>query len=102
MTRSRVLVILLLAVASPATSQTSLDPSLSISTYATGLARPLAMDWLGMDDVLVVEREVARVRRVQTGVLQPTSVYVHPVPTEDLLGIAINGEQPPRVFLTGK
>lgn len=83
----------------PSRAQTSLDPALSIHTVTTGLTRPVALDWLAEDDILVVERETARVRRVIGGVLQAASVYQHPVATEDLLGIAVNSAMPPQVFL---
>ena len=48
----------------PAWAQTSLDPDLQIESFVSGLSRPLAMDWLAPNDILVAEYATARVRRV--------------------------------------
>jgi hypothetical protein len=57
---------------------------------------------LGPDDFLVLEKNTGRVRRVQGGVVQSTPVLdvaVNPGGERGLLGIAINDESPPGVFL---
>ena len=88
------------AIVTVAAAQTSLDPNLIIEPFVSGLSRPAAMDWLASDDVLVIEREVGRVRRIIGGVLQPTPVYQLAGGGDDfLLGIAINTESPAKVFL---
>jgi glucose/arabinose dehydrogenase len=60
------------------------------------------MAFLGPDDILVLEKATGRVRRVQAGVLAPAPVLTVPVNASSergLLGIAVNTQVPPRVFL---
>jgi glucose/arabinose dehydrogenase len=97
-----------LALAAPlalssARAQTLADPTLVLETVvASGLTWPTTMAFVGPDDFLVLEKNVGQVRRVQGGVLAPTPVLTLPVESTSergLLGIAVNSESPPRVFL---
>lgn len=89
-----------LILVAPASAQVSLDPNLQIENFVSGLNRPLALDWLAPDDILVVEYDTTRVRRVLNGVLLPTPVFELATSSVDnLAGIAINTESPPKVFL---
>lgn len=78
------------------------DPSLALQTVATGLDSPTAMAFVGNDDILVLQKNDGRVRRVLGGVLQPQVALDVAVDDENergLLGIAVNSQQPPQVFL---
>jgi glucose/arabinose dehydrogenase len=90
-----------LALASTADAQTVSDPNLTVDTIASGLSLPTTMAFVGDDDILVLEKNTGRVRRVRYGVLQPDAlvVPVDPASERGLLGIAVNTESPPRVFL---
>jgi aldose sugar dehydrogenase len=86
-----------------ARAQTTTDPTLSVVALSTaGLDQPTSMAFLAPDDILVLEKATGQVRRVLGGVLQPGNVldvHVNSAGERGLLGIAINGESPPRVFL---
>lgn len=78
------------------------DLSLTVDTVLTQLNTPTNLAFLGPDDFLFLEKSTGRVRRVVGGVLQSTPVLDVAVNSDSergLLGIAINGEDPPRVFL---
>lgn len=69
---------------------------------SSGLALPTTMAFIGPDDFLVLEKNTGNVRRVQNGVLALAPVLTVPVnftSERGLLGIAVNTESPPRVFL---
>ena len=100
----RLLVAALVLLASGAVpAQTLTDPTLSVSALSTvGLTQPTSMAFLGPDDILVLEKGTGQVRRVLGGVLQPGNVldvHVNNTGERGLLGIAINSESPPGVFL---
>ncbi len=83
-------------------AQTVTDPTLQVETYSSGFNRPTTMAFVGPDDALVLEKDTGRVRRVVARTPLPTPVLDVAVNTEDergLLGIAINTESPPHVFL---
>jgi glucose/arabinose dehydrogenase len=86
-----------------ADGQTVDDPTLGITALSTtGLTQPTSMAFLGPDDILVLEKGTGRVRRVLAGVLQAADVldvHVNSIGERGLLGIAINTETPPQVFL---
>src|SRR5262245_33049391 len=90
-------------VSIPATAQIVFtDPSLTFDTVVTGLDTPTTMAFLGPGDILVLQKNNGQVRRVLNGMLQPTPVLDVPVANSSergLLGIAINTENPPKVFL---
>ncbi len=96
-----VLLALLLAVRAAAQPAID-DTTLVVDTIATQLAAPVAMAFLAPDDLLVLEKNSGRVRRVLHGVVQPVPVLdvaVNGDSERGLLGIAVNSETPPRVFL---
>lgn len=78
------------------------DPTLAVDTVLTSLAAPVAVAFLAADDFLFIEKNTGRVRRVLNGVLQAAPVLDVAVNAESergLLGIAIDTQAPPRVFL---
>src|SRR4030095_11868350 len=86
-----------------ARAQTLTDPTLTVTALSTaGLSVPTSMAFLAPDDILVLEKNTGQVRRVLGGVLQPGNVldvHVANFGERGMLGIAINTESPPRVFL---
>ena len=96
---------LLLAVvwASAAAGQPTVsDGTLTVDTVLTQLDSPSSMAFLAANDFLFLEKNTGRVRRVVGGVLQADPVLDVAVNNDNergLLGIAINGESPPHVFL---
>ena len=94
--------ILALAVASPALGQSVVDPELSVETVVTGLATPTSMAFVAPDDILVLEKQLGRVRRVLNDTLLATPVLdvaVNASSERGMLGIAVDSEDPPHVFL---
>jgi glucose/arabinose dehydrogenase len=83
----------------PSQAQTLVDASLQLETWATGLTRPTQLDFVGPDELLVVEHSVGRVRHVEDGVLTPTPAYELGVFGTGILGIAIHHASPKEVFL---
>jgi glucose/arabinose dehydrogenase len=99
---ARAAVCLVALAAGNASPQTLTDPSLTLSTVTTGLASPTTMAFVAPGDILVLEKGSGRVRRVLNGVLQPGAVVDFAVNSESergLLGIAVNGESPRKVFV---
>lgn len=85
-----------------AAGQVVTDPNLTLQTVTTGLAQPTTMAFVGPGDILVLQKSNGQVVRVLNGVLQPTPVLDVPVNFDSergLLGIAVNAETPPKVFL---
>jgi aldose sugar dehydrogenase len=85
-------------------AQTVSDPSLTVSPVVapSSLSQPTSMAFLAPDDILVLEKANGQVRRIVSGVLQAAPVLdvaVNSSSERGLLGIAINTESPPRVFL---
>src|SRR5262245_27387407 len=96
------LLVLVCALATNALAQTVTDPNLAVDVVAQGLSSPTTMAFLGPGDILVLEKNTGKVRRVINGVLQASPVLdvaVNSASEHGLLGIAINGQSPPRVFL---
>lgn len=92
----------LLLLAPPAGAQTLTDPDLGAETVVTGLSSPTSMAFLGPDDILVLEKQSGQVRRVLNGTLLGTPVLdvaVNNQSERGLLGIAIDSQSPPHVFL---
>jgi len=88
--------------ASVGRAQSVSDPTLVLETVATGIHTPTTMAFVAPDDFLVLEKTTGRVRRVLGGVLQPLPVLVFDVDgvgERGLLGIAVNTESPPAVFI---
>jgi glucose/arabinose dehydrogenase len=91
-----------LVLATNLPAQTVTDADLAVDVVTQGLSAPTTMAFLGPDDILVLEKNNGRVRRVINGVLQTGAVLDVPVnfaSERGLLGIAINDQVPPRVFL---
>ena len=84
-------------------AQTVTDPSLTVTALSTaGLDQPTSMAFVAPDDILVLEKATGQVRRVLAGVMQPGNVLdvnVNSSSERGLLGIAVNTQNPPRVFL---
>jgi aldose sugar dehydrogenase len=78
------------------------DPSLAVETVATGLDNPTTMGFVGPDDILVLQQHDGKVIRVVSGTPRPTpalDVAVNGDTYRGLLGIAVDTEVPPKVFL---
>ena len=94
----------LYGLASVVTGQTLNDPNLRVSELVGGLSQPTAMAFIGSNDLLVLQKNDGRVRRVINGVLQPGAVLDVHVDNESergLLGIALHPDFPstPLVYL---
>jgi glucose/arabinose dehydrogenase len=99
---ARCLVLLAIAAALPAAAQPSVDPPLVVETVTTGLSAPTTLGFVAPDDLLVLQKNDGRVRRVLGGAIQTPDaldVAVNAVSERGLLGIAVNSESPPKVFL---
>ena len=82
---------------------TLVDPRLDVRTVVSGLNSPTTMAFLGEDDILVLEKETGRVRRVMNGAIQSTvlDLAVNFGSERGLLGITLHPEFPtnPSVYL---
>jgi glucose/arabinose dehydrogenase len=81
------------ALASVASAQTLTNLSLRAETVASGLSLPTTMAFIGPDDILVLQKDDGRVRRIMAGVLQPGEVLdvaVDYSSERGLLGIAVH------------
>lgn len=81
----------------------AIDPKLTIEKVYTGNFEPSTMAFLGLDDILVLDRDNGKVLRVQNGIEEKTILDVN-VATDGyrgLLGIAVSAEhkRPSNVFL---
>lgn len=92
-----------LAVGTRAEAQPELDdPSLGVTLVASGITYPTSMAFVAPNDILVLQKDDGQVRRVLNGVLLPDPVLdlaTQPTGERGLLGIAVNTESPPGVFL---
>jgi len=80
---------------------TVVDSNYMVETVASGLSLPTTMDFLGPDDILVLQKNDGKVMRVLNGVVQATPVLDVPVANDGergLLGIAIK-QSPPSTFV---
>lgn len=88
---------------SHATSQSLVDPNLSVATIVDGLEQPIAMAFLGAGDLFVTEKASGRVKRVQDGVVTGVvlDLAVNSASERGLLGIALHPDFPatPWVYL---
>ena len=80
------------------------DSALSVTEVASGLSVPTTMAFIGVDDILVLQKNDGRVRRVIGGVLQPSPVLdvaVDGASERGLLGIALHPNFPatPQIYL---
>ena len=80
-----------------------LDSNLTLRTTVSGLTTPISMAFLGANDILVLEKDTGRVRRVVNGVVQGTvlDLGVNNNSERGLLGIALHPNFPtnPGVYL---
>lgn len=87
------------------TPLTILDPALQVTTVVnTGLTQPIAIAFIGPDDMLVLEKASGLVKRVIAGVVQPAAVLdlaVNSASERGLLSIALDPGFPatPHVYL---
>ena len=87
-----------LALAAP----TPRDPALSISEIASGLSGPTTLAFIGTQDILVLQKNDGRVRRVIGGVLQSAPVLDVAVDSSSergMLGIAVHPNFPTSPFV---
>jgi glucose/arabinose dehydrogenase len=86
-----------------APSQELDDPSLTVEVVVDGgLSAPTTMAFVAPDDILVLEKDTANVRRVLDGEVVPEPVLTLPANTYDergALGIAVDTASPPHVFI---
>jgi glucose/arabinose dehydrogenase len=71
---------------------TVLDPNLAVRTAAEGLTTPISIAFLGPDDMLVLEKDTGKVKRVVNGSVQGTvlDLAVNFASERGLLGIALH------------
>jgi Glucose / Sorbosone dehydrogenase len=92
----------LYGLASVVSAQTINDPSLRVTELVSGLSQPTAMAFIGPNDLLVLQKNDGRVRRVINGVLQAGAVldvHVDSASERGLLGIALHPNFPPTNFV---
>ena len=85
------------------TSPSMLVPNLEIRAVTTDLVTPITMAFLGTNDILVLEKNTGKVKRVVNGVVQSTvlDLAVNFASERGLLGIALHPNFPsdPGVYL---
>ena len=76
------------------------DTQLQIQEYSSGFKFPTGMNFLGSDDILVIEKNTGIVKEIKNGTVVGTvlDVNVANVSERGLLGIAIS-DKPRYVFL---
>ena len=84
-------------------AQSLVDPSLGVSTVVGGLSQPIAMAFIGPNDILVTEKATGRVKRVTGGAVAGIvlDLAVNSNSERGLLGIALHPQFPatPYVYL---
>src|ERR687896_400283 len=84
----------LLALAGLASAQEPelVDPDLAVSTAASGLEQPVSMEFIGKDDMLVLEKASGQVKRVVDGEVRGVvlDLAVNSASERGLLGIALH------------
>ena len=74
-------------------AQTLRDPHLRVAELVAGLSQPTAMAFIGSNDLLVLQKNDGRVRRITNGVLQlgeVLDIHVDNQSERGLLGIALH------------
>jgi glucose/arabinose dehydrogenase len=95
-------IVCLWASASALAQPVMLDPNLSVRELVSGLSVPTTMAFIGPDDILVLQKNDGKVRRVIAGVLQPGEVLDLNVDAQSergLLGIAVHPSFPATPFV---
>jgi glucose/arabinose dehydrogenase len=83
-------------------AQSLRDPSLKVEHLVSGLNSPTTMAFIGPDDILVLQKNDGRVRRIIGGVLRPghvLDVAVDNASERGLLGIAVHPQFPSTPFV---
>lgn len=84
-------------------AQTMVDPALAVATVASGLNQPIAMAFLGPNDLLVTEKASGQVKRVTNGAVAGVvlDLAVNSASERGLLGMALHPNFPanPGVYL---
>ena len=84
-------------------AQTLLDPTLTVSTVASGLNQPISMAFIGGNDILVTEKASGQVKRVTNGAVAGVvlDLAVNSNSERGLLGMALHPNFPatPYVYL---
>lgn len=92
-----------LTTAGTAQAQTLLDPDLAVHTVVGGLSQPIAMAFIGPNDILVTEKATGLVKRVTNGAVTGAvlDLAVNAGSERGLLGIALHPDFPanPGVYL---
>jgi glucose/arabinose dehydrogenase len=86
----------------PLAGQTVDDPALHLQLVTGGLSLPTSMAFVSPADILVLQKNDGKVRRVRNGVLLPGAVLDFPVNADSergLLGIAVSRDDPPYVYI---
>lgn len=85
----------------PPLNPTLMDPSLRVSTVVSGLTQPIAMAFLGPNDLLVTEKATGQVKRVTNGIVAGVVVdlAVNSNSERGLLGIALHPGFPRTPFV---
>jgi glucose/arabinose dehydrogenase len=81
-----------------------LVPNLAMRTAAGGLVTPISIAFIGPSDMLVLEKNTGRVKRVVNGVVQATALdlAVNNASERGLLGIALMKAAPARAGRGGR
>jgi glucose/arabinose dehydrogenase len=86
-----------------ARAQSLIDSNLTVSTVVEGLSQPIAMAFIGPDDILVTERASGQVKRIRDGAVAGVvlDLAVNSNSERGLLGIALHPRFPaqPWVYL---
>lgn len=84
-----------------ARAQTLVNPNLNVSTVASGLSQPIAMVFIGPDDILVTEKATGQVKRVTNGVVTGVvlDLAVNSSSERGLLGIALHPRFPRTAYV---
>jgi glucose/arabinose dehydrogenase len=102
---ARTLALAVLTTCLPAATraQSLIDPTLSVSTVVGGLLQPIAMAFIGPNDILVTEKATGQVKRITNGAVAGVvlDLAVNSNSERGLLGIALHPEFPlvPYVYL---
>jgi glucose/arabinose dehydrogenase len=84
-----------------ARAQTLEDPDLAVTTVVGGLSQPIAMAFIGPNDILVTEKATGQVKRVVDGVVTGVvlDLPVNSASERGLLGIALHPRFPRSPFV---
>jgi glucose/arabinose dehydrogenase len=83
-------------------AQTLKDPSLKVEQLVSGLDTPTIMAFIGPKDILVLQKNDGKVRRIIAGVLQPGHVHdvaVDSASERGLLGMTVHPQFPSTPFV---